>query len=117
MRIQLRARDVELTEALRAHVERRLGFALGRFGERVGRVSVRFSDTNGARKGVDKRCQIDVSLRPSGSVLIEDTDADPSVAVDRAADRASRSVARALEREREWGEDPIALRRPGVSKP
>ena len=37
---------------------------------------------------------------------VEHTDADLFVALDRAADRASRSVARALEREREWEETP-----------
>src|SRR5713101_7964065 len=57
------------------------------------------------RGDVDKRCQIDVGLRPR-SVRVEHTDADLFVALDCAADRASRSVARALEREREWEESP-----------
>ncbi len=105
MKIQIRGRNVELTKVLRARVERRLRFALGRFGERIGRVSLRFSDTNSHRGGVDKRCQIDVGLRPR-SVRVEDTDADLIVALGHAADRASRSVARALEREREWEKGP-----------
>ena len=71
-------------------MERRLGFALGRFGERIGRVSLRFSDTNSHRGGVDKRYQIDVGLRPR-SVRVEHTDADLIVALGHAADRASRS--------------------------
>ena len=99
MKIQIRRGNVELTERLRAHVERRLGFGLGRFGGRIGRVIIRFSDTNGPRGGVDKRCQIDVSVCPSGNVLVEDIDADLVVAVDHAADRASRCIARMLERE------------------
>jgi len=101
MQVQIRARHVEVPEVLRAHVERRLGFALARFGVRIGRVLVRFSDTNGDRGGVDQRCQIDVGLRPSGSVQSEDTDADLFVAVNRAADRVARAVARVLARERE----------------
>ena len=100
MQIQIRARHVEVTESLRVHVERRLGFALARFGGRIGRVIVRFSDTNSHRGGVDNRCQIDVGLRPSGSVRSEDTDADLCIAVNRAADRVARAVARGLERER-----------------
>ena len=103
MKINIRGGNIELTEVLRTRVERRLGFALGRFGERIGRVLLRFSDTNG--DDVDKRCQIDVGLRPR-SVRVEHTDADLFVALDRASDRASRSVARALEREREWEENP-----------
>lgn len=86
MQIQIRARHVEVTEVLHAQGERRLGFVLGRFGARIGRVVVRFSDPNGHRGGRETRCQIDVGLRPSGSVRSEDTDADLLVAVHRAAD-------------------------------
>jgi putative sigma-54 modulation protein len=99
MQIQIRARHVEVTEVLRVHVERRLGFTLSRFGERIGRVTIRFSDTNGRRGGGDKRCQIDVGLRPSGSARGEDTDTDLGVAVNRAADRVARAVARVLLRD------------------
>jgi ribosomal subunit interface protein len=100
MKMQIVGRNVEMNEALRAHVERRLSFALGRFGDRVGRVMVRFSDINGHRGGVDKRCQIDVDLLLVRGVRAEDTDADLFIAVDRAADRAARSIARAMERDR-----------------
>ena len=116
MEIQIRERSVELTEGLRAHVERRLGFALGRFGERISRVIVRFSDTNGHRGGADKRCQIDVDLRPSGNLCVEDTDADIYVASDRAANRASRAIARLLDRQREWDSPPIRSRTGGESR-
>jgi ribosomal subunit interface protein len=101
MRIHIQEHDVEVTKILRAHVERRVGLALARFGERIGRVIVRFSHTDGHRSGLDKRCQIDVGLRPR-SVRVEDMDVDLFVAVDHATDRVSRSVARALEREGVW---------------
>ena len=101
MQIDIRARKIEVDEALRAHVDRRLRFALGRFGERIAKVTVRFEDANGARGGVDKQCQIDVALRPSGNVLVEDLDADLRAVVDRAADRAARAVQRDLQRRRE----------------
>ena len=48
---------------------------------------------------MDKRCQIEVGLRQR-SVRVEDMNADLFTAVDHAADRVSRSVARALERQR-----------------
>ena len=105
MKIYIRGRNIKLTKVVRTRVERRLGFALGRFGERIGRVLLRFSDANGHRGDLDKRCQIDVGLRPR-SVRVEHTDADLFLALDLAADRASRSVARALERERQWEENP-----------
>lgn len=101
MHVKIRARKIEIDEALRAHVNRRLRFALGRFGERIAKVAVRFEDANGTRGGVDKLCQIDVALRPSGNVIVEDIDADLRTVVDRAADRAGRAVARNLQRHRE----------------
>ena len=103
MRIQMVGRrQVELTAALRTYVERRLGFALGRFGERIVRVTVRFWDVNGHRGGVDKRCQLDVAVRPSCKVVVEDTAVHFHAAFDRAAERAARAIRRALERERDW---------------
>jgi len=101
MQIDIRARMIEVDEALRVHVDRRLRFALGRFGERIVKVTVRFEDANGARGGVDKQCKIDIALRPSGNVLVEDIDADLLAVVDRAADRAARAVERDLQRRRD----------------
>jgi len=98
LKVHVWGRDVEITEVMRAHVKRCLGLALGRFGERIGQVTVRISGA-----GVDNRCRIDVGLRPR-KLRIEGMDADPLRAVDHAAERVSSSVARALEREREWDE-------------
>ena len=102
MKVEIRERDVEVTEVLRAHVERRLGLALGRFGDRIGRVMVRLSGANDRTGEQATRCQIDVRLRPQ-SVRAGDTDADLFAAVDNASDRVSRSVARILELENERG--------------
>lgn len=98
--IQIRARNGEVSDALRTHVERRLAYVLARFGQRVARVIVRFSDAQGDA-GSDTRCQIHIGLQ-SRSARVEDTHADPFVAIDRAAELLSRSVARVLDREREW---------------
>jgi hypothetical protein len=77
---------------------RRLEFALGRFGGRIRSVTVRLGDVNGPRGGVDKRCLVTIRLDASKRlVVIEDADADAVVAIDRAADRASRAVARVLQ--------------------
>ena len=65
MQIRIREHDVEVTEALRVHVERRLGIALGRFGDKIGRVVVRLSSARVDAGGLVKRCQIDVACAPS----------------------------------------------------
>jgi putative sigma-54 modulation protein len=95
MKIQIPACDVDVTDLLRAHVERRLGLALARFADRIGRVSVRFSHADGGAAGGHKRCRIEVGLRPQ-RLDVEDIDVDLFAAVNHATDRASRSVARAL---------------------
>ena len=94
MKLQIRERDQPLTKRLREHIERRVGFALARFGERVVRVMVRFSDGKG-RPGKGKLCEIEVTLRPQ-TVRVEDRDPDAFAAVDHVAARVSRSIARAL---------------------
>jgi len=101
MVVYIHARNIKVNQALRAHVDHRLRFALSRFGERVAKVTVRFDDANGVRGGVDKQCHIDIALRPSGNVLIEDIDVDIRVAVNRAAERAGRAVERELQRRRD----------------
>jgi putative sigma-54 modulation protein len=107
MKIQIRDHSIEITAAIRTHVARRLRFALGRFAPRIEDVVVRFSETSrGHHAGVDNRCQIDVSLHHARSAIVEQTDGDLFAAVDRAAARASRVVARALERARESSPPP-----------
>ncbi len=101
MRVAIQRHNVPVNGDLRAHIERRLQFALSRFGRLVRRVAVHLGDTNGTRRGVDKRCRIEVSLTPTGSVRAENTDADFIAAVANAADRVGRSVGRELERRRE----------------
>ena len=97
MKIQIRARDVKVTKALRAHVELRLGFALSRFGEQIGRVAVHFSNSEEHHNRPEKRCQIAVGL--PRCVKVQETDADVFAAVARAAHRVARSVAHAIEQE------------------
>ena len=101
MRLMIYARKVTLSQTLRDHVERRLRFALGRFGNRIDRVTVRLEDLNGPRGGVDKRCRIEACVVRSGKLQVEVTDAEIEPAVDRAADRIARRVKDDLDRTRE----------------
>lgn len=105
MRIDIKARGFDLTEGLRAHTLRRLQFALGWAAHDVRTVNVRLFDINGPRGGKDKRCRIQVPFPGTRNVVIEDTEADLYVAIDRAAERAERAVVRRLERLREHPHD------------
>lgn len=101
MQIDIQARNFMLTNSLRGHIERRLGFALSSRDEYIQRVMVRLTDINGPRGGEDKCCHILVVLPRLTDVVIEDTDADMYAAIDRAADRATRTVGRRLARQRD----------------
>lgn len=111
MRFDIQARDFTLTAALRAHAERRLRFALARADDQLLGVVMRLSDINGPRGGTDKRCRIQVLLQGLPNVVVEDTQRDLYVAIDRATDRIGRAVARRLARQRE------PVRRPGPAAP
>lgn len=103
MQIDIQARNLSLTDALRTHVRRRLGFALARNADHIQRVVVRLLDINGPRGGADNCCHVRVVLRHLPEVVIQDTDADFTVAIYRALGRAGRTVARDVARQRELG--------------
>ena len=107
MQIVIQARGFALTSGLREHIERRIGFALDWAKYHVRRVSVRLSDLNGPRGGEDKRCHIQVAMPGGADVVIEDTESDLYVAIDRAADRAGRTLARRVERNRAHRHDRL----------
>ena len=101
MHIDLQSHGFALSDALKQYAIRRLGFSLAHYQEHIRKVSMRLSDANGPRHGVDKRCQVCVALAGSPDVVTEDTEADLYIAIDRATGRAGRTVARRLSRLRE----------------
>ncbi len=78
-------------------MERRLRFALGRFGGRVGQVTVRI----GADGRANVFCQVRADVVPWGHVDIEESDPDLFSAIDRATGRIGRLFGRELERARD----------------
>lgn len=112
MRIDIQASGLDLTELLRQHTERRLQFALSWADDDVRAIAVRLSDINGPRGGNDKRCRIKITLSGTNEVVIEDAESDLYVAIDRAADRTERAVARRLERLREHRHERFTSKEP-----
>jgi ribosome-associated translation inhibitor RaiA len=101
MQIDIQARQFSLTNALRNHAKRRLRFALACCDDRIKQVVMRLSDINGPRGGADKRCHLQVILTGLPDVVVEDTEADLYIAINRATDRAGRTVGRRLARQRD----------------
>lgn len=96
MHIATLARGFTLTEALKEHINKRLGFTFSHAASRVRRVHVRLSDLNGPRGGVDKRCLVEVHLDKLPVVVVQDVQSDMYTAIDRASVRAARTVMRHL---------------------
>jgi ribosomal subunit interface protein len=97
MQMDFRLQNTALTETVQRYVERRLLFALRRFGDRVGQVIVRISSMASA----EHQCRITADLRPFGRVAVGETDPDLFAAIDRAARRTGRLFGRELQRLRE----------------
>lgn len=116
MQMDIQSQGFSLTDGLRNHVMKRLAYALNHGDAAITRVIVRLSDINGPRGGDDKRCLVEVRLKAAAAVVIEDTEADLYVAIDRAVDRAGRTLARRLARLREFAPvlpaDPEAAMQP-----
>lgn len=100
MLLEIRGENLEVSEWLRDHIERRVQFELARFSARISRVTICLADVNGSRSGVDKHCRIMVRLPQLGRIVVEDTDDDLAVVADRAVHRVGQAVRRELERRR-----------------
>jgi hypothetical protein len=94
MRLEIRSRGLEPCAAWQDSIRRRLGFALGRFGPRIGRVTVCLADADARCGGSDTRCRIVARLLSAGRVCVEVTDTDPNTALNRAAQRIGPAVVR-----------------------
>ncbi len=100
MKLQVLAHNTHLNPLMRELVQRRIGFALGRFSHRILRVVVRFEDVNGPRGGADQRCRIKVTLITSGEVTTHATEIDAETALQRASARIARRVRNECDRRR-----------------
>lgn len=94
MKIEIRGRGVQVTEAWRERAERRAGFAFDRFGGAVVAAEFLITDRNGPRGGVDKSCAVAVRGRRGWCVRAAADSDDVEAAIDAATDRAARAVAR-----------------------
>jgi ribosome-associated translation inhibitor RaiA len=97
MQIAMHNCSADLVAALTVYVERRVRFALVRFGGRVGQVEVRIC----ADSPAENRCRISVEILPFGRIDVEECNTDLFVAIDHATGRLGRLFGRELERIRD----------------
>lgn len=82
--IHVRVFGVDLDPDSDAYVRRKLGAKLAKFATSVERVTVRATDENGPRGGVDQVCVIKAVLRGLPSVVVRRQHASLQVAIDEA---------------------------------
>jgi ribosome-associated translation inhibitor RaiA len=96
----VRVIGVELDEENRALIRRKLGMKLGKFAASIERVTVRVTDANGPRGGVDHVCNVKVVLSGLPSVVVERRGAAPHAAIDLALRATEQAVRRSVGRRR-----------------
>jgi ribosome-associated translation inhibitor RaiA len=96
----LRLIRVDLDDDEQAYVRRKLGMKLGKFATSIERISVRMTDMNGPRGGVDQVCNIKVVLSGLPSVVIERRHAALHAAIDKALRVTEQAVRKSVHRRR-----------------
>ena len=112
MNVDLRMHQLDLANALRAYVQRRLRFKLGRNAGRIRRLKLRLTGQEGATRGAAKLCFLAAELVPSGEVIITETSTDLYMAVSRAIERLKATLRRTLERQRSRQRGRESVRNP-----
>ena len=85
---------VDLDDDEQAQVRRKLGLKLGKFATSIERISVRVTDMNGPRGGIDQVCNVKVVLSGLPSVVIERRHAVLHAAIDDALHATEQAVRR-----------------------
>ena len=96
----VRVFGVELDEDNHALIRRKLGMKLAKFVTSIERVTVRVTDVNGPRGGIDHVCTVKVVLSGLPSVVVERRDVTPHAAIDLALRATEQAVRRSVGRRR-----------------
>jgi putative sigma-54 modulation protein len=100
MKIQIRFRGVERSEALVEYTTHRAHQHLRRFEPQLSGVMIRITDLNGPRGGKDKRCQFTATGPAIGSIHLSYTHKDVYAGVDIGLEKMSHLIVRSIERAR-----------------
>lgn len=108
MSIDVNWSELEFNGKAKRSISRQLQLFMWRFRSFIMRVRVRFSDVNGPKGGVDKRCIFLAELRTPGEVTILSEGMEYLEAFQSGLARLVRSVQREIVKQRE---KPIRIKR------
>lgn len=117
MNCDVRMDQVDLVNALRAYVQRRLQFKLGPHAGRVRALKFRLTEQDGTSGNGTKLCLLTAKLAPSGELTITETNADLYKAVGRAIERLKTALLRKIERQRSARRRRESVRYPTLNAP
>jgi len=106
MKIAVRFLGLPPSEMLREHSQRQALFHLSRFGHDLSSIDIHIRDVNGPKGGEDMQCQVFARGPRFGFSTLQELSKDAYQAVDAAIRRVARTVARGLERARDWKAGP-----------
>lgn len=101
MKSTIIAKGIDASQALREYIMERVDYALDRAQDSISFITVRITDMNGPKGGIDKRCQIHLKMSGMPTVVVTGVSASIIDAIDHAAQRATRVVERILSRANE----------------
>ncbi|MEO8311628.1 MAG: HPF/RaiA family ribosome-associated protein [Caldimonas sp.] len=93
MQLLFKSHDPQADE-MRDVAQRRMRFVFRRLDWLAPTATVRLSDVNGPRGGIDKRCQVEINSEVAGSVVVTSVARDWRTALDNALARAARFLMR-----------------------
>ena len=111
MEIHIRTKGFTATPTQRDHAKRRIHAHLSRFGREIAQVTLRLTDVNGPKGGLDKVCQIVVKGPKLGVATLAEQTGEVLAAIDLAVERIAAAIGRTLERQRDAATARVSLRR------
>ncbi|MFZ5765611.1 MAG: HPF/RaiA family ribosome-associated protein [Thermodesulfobacteriota bacterium] len=100
MYLEVNNNQAGMDEEATRRAERLLRFSLSRFNGTVSRVTVTFSDMNGPKGGLDKRCRMCAKMKGTGQVLAENDGYDCIEALSHCLEKLVRAIRRTVEMRR-----------------
>ena len=104
MKVIVKARHMDLTPALKAHAEEKLGKAFMKIFDRPAvKLEIELSELGKTKDGMDKECRATVSMPKGKTIVISEISDDLFKAVDLAHDRLLEQVKRQRSKKRSTG--------------
>jgi ribosomal subunit interface protein len=111
MHTELKLHHIKAEQLLLGHVERRFSRALARFGDKLGRITVRIGVSGRGRTDTIV-CRISADIHSFGFIVAEASDANMYTALDRCTARFARRCASRCMRQRSARAARFSIRSP-----